>query len=61
MDQKQTIKLFGGDGTHCFAGKTSRDYEKEKPFPILKTFLRQSQPSTSQPEQKKAEGVPFMA
>ena len=24
-DQKPTIMLFGGDGTHCFARKTSRD------------------------------------
>ena len=28
-DEKPTIRLFGGDGTHCFARKTSRDYEKE--------------------------------
>ena len=27
--QKPTIMLFGGDGTHCFARKTSRDYKKE--------------------------------
>ena len=27
-DQKPTIMLFGEDGTHCFARKTSRDYEK---------------------------------
>ena len=26
--QKPSIMLFGGDGTHCFARKTSRDYEK---------------------------------
>ena len=25
--QKPTIMLFGGYGTHCFARKTSRDYE----------------------------------
>ena len=31
MDQKPTILLFGGDGTHWFARKTSRDYEKGKP------------------------------
>ena len=43
--------LFGGDGTHCFASKTSRDYEKPSPF--LKKFLRQSQSSTSEPEPKK--------
>ena len=28
-DQKPTIMLFGGDATHCFARKTSRDYEKK--------------------------------
>ena len=28
-DQKPKIMLFGGDGTHCFARKTSRDYEKK--------------------------------
>ena len=26
---KPTIMLIGGDGTHCFARKTSRDYERE--------------------------------
>ena len=45
-DQKPTIMLFGGDGTHCFARKTSRDYKKEKSSPFLKKFLRQSGPST---------------
>ena len=59
-DQKLTIMLFGGDGTHCFARKTSRDYEKEKPSPFLKKFLRQSDPSTSEPQRKKAEVIPFM-
>ena len=42
-DQRPTIMLFGGDGTHCFARKTSRDYEKEKPSPFLMKFPRQSQ------------------
>ena len=60
-DQKPTIMLFGGDGTHCFARKTSRDYRKEKPSPFLKKFLRQSQPSTSEPEPKNAECVTFVA
>ena len=41
-DQKPTIMLIGGDGTQCFATKGSRDYEKEKPSPFLKKFLRQS-------------------
>ena len=56
-DQKLTIMLFGDDGTHCFAVKTSRDDEKEKPSPFLKYFLRQSQPSTSEPEPKKVESI----
>ena len=33
-EQKPTTMLFGGDGTHCFARKTSRDYEKGKPSPF---------------------------
>ena len=45
--------LLGVDGTHCFARKTSRDYEKEKPSPFLKKLLRQSQRSTCEPEPKK--------
>ena len=57
-DQKPTIMLFGGDGTHCFARKTSRDYGKPSPF--LKKFLRQSQPSTSEPEPKKVKLCPKM-
>ena len=57
-DQKPTIMLFGGDGTHCFARKTSRDYKKEKPSPFLKNLLRQSQPSTSEPEPKKVKLSP---
>ena len=60
-DQKLTIMLFGGDGTHCFARKTSRNYRKEEPSPFLTKFLRQSQPSTSEPEPKKVEFIPFMA
>ena len=39
--QKPTVMLFGNDGTHCFARKTSRDYQKEKPSPFWKKFLRQ--------------------
>ena len=58
MNQKRTIMLFGGDGTLCFARKTSRDYEK--PSPVLTKFLRQSQPSTSEPEPKKVKMSPNM-
>ena len=50
-DQKPTIMLLVGDGTYCFARKTSSDYEKPSPF--LKKFLRQSQPSRSEREPKK--------
>ena len=59
-DQKPTIMLFGGDGTHCFARKTSRDYEKGKPSPFLKKFLPQSNPITSEPEPKMAKMSPNM-
>ena len=52
-DQKPTIVLFGGDGTHCFARKTNREYRKGNPSSFLKKFLRQSQPSTPEPEPKK--------
>ena len=52
-DQKPTVILSGGDDTHCFARKTSHNYKKEKPSPFLKKFLRQSQPSTSEPQPKK--------
>ena len=58
-DQKPTILLFGGDGTRCFARKTSRDYGK-KPSPFLKKFLRQSQASTSEPEPKNVKMSPNM-
>ena len=54
-EQKPTIMLFGGDGTHCFAKKTSRNYEKPSPF--LVKFLRQSQPSRSEREPKRTNQV----
>ena len=37
---------------------TNRDYEKEKPSPFSVKFLRQSQPSTSEPEPKKVKRSP---
>ena len=55
-DEKTPIMLFGGDGTHCFARKTGCDYEKASPF--LKKILRQSQPSTSEPEPKRVKMSP---
>ena len=61
MDQIPTIVLFAGEGTHCFPRETIRDYKKEKPSLFLTKFLRQSQPSSSKPEPKNAEVIPFMA
>ena len=55
-DQKPTIMLFGGDGTHCFARNTSLDYEKPSPF--SKKFLHQSQPTTSELEPTKVKTSP---
>ena len=52
--------LFGENGTHCVERKTSRDYEKEKPSTFLNKFLRQSQPSTAEPETKKIKMSPNM-
>ena len=46
--------FFGGDGTQCFARKTSRDYEKPSPF-LLK-FL----PQTQSPAPEKVEESPNM-
>ena len=57
-DQKLTIMLFGGDVIHCFAKRSSYDYEKEKPSPFLKKILRQSQPTTSKREPKKEKSSP---
>ena len=57
-DQKPTIMLFGGDGTHCFARRTSSDYEEPSPF--LKKFLCQSQTSTCELETKRDKSSPNM-
>ena len=57
-DQKPTIMLFGDDVTHCYATKLFATTKKTSPF--LEKFLRQSQPSTSEPEPKKVEVIPFM-
>ena len=54
-DQKPTIILFGGDGTHFFASKTSRDYEKGKPITFLKKCSAsqiQAHPNLNQKRQK---------
>ena len=60
-DQIPTFLLFGSDGTLCFGGKTIAGYEKEKPSPFWRKFIRQSQSSTPEPQSKKAEIIPFMA
>ena len=59
-DQKPTFMLFGGDGTHCFARKTSPEFVKQKQSPCLKNFLRQSQPNTSEPGPKNVKMSPNM-
>ena len=59
-DQKLTVMLFGGDGTHCFATKTSRNIEKGNASSFLKKFLRQQQSGTQRQEQKKAKIIQFM-
>ena len=59
-DQKPTIMSIGGDGTHSLARNTSRNYEKGKPSPFSKNFLRQSQPSTSELVPKKDKSSPNM-
>ena len=43
--------LFGGDGTHCFARKMSRDYEKEKPSPFFNNH-NQAPPNQKQKKTK---------
>ena len=57
-DQKPTNMLFGGNGTHCFARKTSRDFKKDKPSAFSVKFFGQSQPSTSELEPKKVKRSP---
>ena len=52
--QKLTIMLSGGDDTHCFTRKTSRDNRKEKSLQLLKKILHQSQSSTPEILPKKA-------
>ena len=50
-DQKPTIMLFRGDGTHCFAKKTSRDYEKDNHLHFWRNFWanhNQRHPNLSQ-------------
>ena len=47
--------LFGGDETHCFVEKTSRDYEKEKLTPFWRYFStnhNQPHPNVSQKKWK---------
>ena len=60
QDQKPTFMLFGGDGKHCLARKTSPDNEIKKPSPFLLKFLRQSVPSKSEPAPKEAKMSPNM-
>ena len=38
-DQKLTTMLFGGDGTHCFARKTSPRLQKRKTISIFEEIF----------------------
>ena len=51
--QKPNVRLCGVDGTHCFAGKTSRDYQKQTSL-FLQKFFHQSLSSTLEIEPQKA-------
>ena len=51
--QKPTFMLFGGNGTHCFARKSSREYEKEKHLLLWRNFSA----NHSHPHQKKPNWV----
>ena len=57
-DQKPTTMLFGGDGTHCFKRKTSRDYEKPSPF--LEDFSANQNQAHPNLNQKKMKMSPNM-
>ena len=59
-DQKWTIMLFGGDGTHCFVINTSHDYPNEKPFLFLRKFLCQRQSATPEPVTKKQKSLHWL-
>ena len=52
-DQKPTIILFGGDGTHCFARKTTRDYGEEKPSHCWSNFCANHNQAHTNLNQKK--------
>ena len=39
IEDPKSIIMFGGNGTHCIAKKTSRHYENEKLSPFLKKFI----------------------
>ena len=59
MDQKATICCLAVM-VHIVLQENESRLRDRKPSPILKKFLRQSQPSTSEPEPKKAEFIPSM-
>ena len=60
-DQQSTNMLFGGAGTHCFARKMSRDYEKEKPSPFFEEVTPPITIKHTRTRAKNAETNPFMA
>ena len=57
----EDVEFNWDDGIFRFAGKKSKDYEKEKASPFSKKCLRQSQSSKSETEPKKPKIIPIMA
>ena len=51
--QRPTNKLFGGEGTQCFADKMSPDYKKEGPHPFSEKYFCQPQSSAPNPVSEK--------
>ena len=54
-DQKLCVTLFCW--TYCFRKKTKSDYQKEKPSPLMRQYIRQSKLSTTKPEEDTTEPV----
>ena len=59
-NHKLTIMLFGGDGTRCFARKTSRYYEERKTIPIFEKIPPPITISTLEPQPEKVKIIPLM-
>ena len=56
-DEKLTIMLIGGDGTHCLARKTSRDYGKKSHLHFWRNFSANHNQANPNPHQKRLKWV----